>query len=76
MPLTKSEELKNTEPTTEIKHPTLNCPDGSNSYIVGKNNNKDYFPVIVPKPKASDLVYVMPITILLLVVGVVVLLMA
>ncbi|CAH8852753.1 unnamed protein product [Trichobilharzia szidati] len=75
LPLTKSEELKNTEPTTEIKHPTLNCPDGSNSHIVGKND-KDYFPVIVPKPKASDLIYVMPITILLLVIGVVVLLMA
>ncbi|CAL8080312.1 unnamed protein product [Calicophoron daubneyi] len=59
--------------TTEVPYPMLKCADGDdyNSW-----NNIPPFEVDVPVPYTNDLVYVMPVTILLLTVGVVVLLMA
>ncbi|CAH8585141.1 unnamed protein product [Schistosoma margrebowiei] len=58
---------------TEIKHPILNCPKGNN---VKNINSQQFFSVIVPIPLLSYLVFVMPITILLLIMGVIYLLMA
>ncbi|CAH8594519.1 unnamed protein product [Heterobilharzia americana] len=74
LPLTKTDELSNTEHTTEIKHPVLNCPKSNNLMISTQIQNT--FSIIVPRPGTSDLIFVMPITILLLIIGVIVLLMA
>ncbi|KAK4470934.1 hypothetical protein MN116_006441 [Schistosoma mekongi] len=73
LPLTKSDDFSDTEYITEIKHPLLICPKGTSfSHI----NNQQSFTIVVPVPISSYLFFVMPITILILFIGVIYILLA
>ncbi|VDP96044.1 unnamed protein product [Echinostoma caproni] len=58
---------------TALAHPTVKCDDG---FEYNTWNSVPPFELPVPVPPTSDLLFVMPVTILLLTVGVIVLLVA
>ncbi|KAF6770162.1 hypothetical protein AHF37_11724 [Paragonimus kellicotti] len=66
-------ELDKALETVKLAHPMLNCEDGDD---FNTWDNMQPLDVTVPAPPTSDLLYVMPVTVLLLTVGVIVLLLA
>ncbi|KAF8565339.1 hypothetical protein P879_11389 [Paragonimus westermani] len=66
-------ELDKALENVKLAHPMLNCEDGDD---FNTWDNMQPLDVAVPAPPTSDLLYVMPVTVLLLTVGVIVLLLA
>ncbi|KAA0187541.1 hypothetical protein FBUS_08529, partial [Fasciolopsis buskii] len=58
---------------TQLAHPSVKCEDG---FEYNKWNTIPPFKLSIPVPPTSDLLYVMPVTVLLLTVGLFVLLIA